>query len=354
MVLDVRNMQRYLRFAALSLRATLLNIPYRIFRLLFTVFWVIWSSIFTIIAAVTWAFLCDTHRSDLPDFIFINDPIFTGVLTSVMTFTVVGVLQRNLSKHNHTMERFNAFSGQCYDFAVLLHTFKVSKKPPSNPQGRTMFEDTIEMTSLIPLVVKHEFRGDYDVNKIKDKCFTKNCRHSVDNLHDDPFLGLMRQINSLLETLKDDQFLTLEEWQECQVRLSSIYGPWGDLSTLRAYSQPEIIKSLLEISLYLWYLFTIPLLVDVYGHNGIWATLVINIFFNGFYIMSNHIRNPFQSSKSSPYLYKSSETASDTVNSTIKAIQSLSKEKPLLRRFTTQKHLLMTRFGPENDQRKGI
>ena len=99
----------------------------------------------------------------------------------------------------------------------------------------------------------------------------------------------MKQIMRQLESLKDDGSLSHEEWQECIVKLSTIYGPWGDISTLREYSRPELISSLLELSLYLWYFTTIPVLIDIYGIQGYWVILVIVTFFNGFYIMSNHI-----------------------------------------------------------------
>ena len=329
--LNLKRWKNYSKYGALGVYKTVKSFPQAVILQFYTLLWCVMSSFFTYVFTLIWAIWCYEYPETLPAKLFSDNSNFLSILTFVMTFTIVGVLQKNLTKHNRATERFNAFCGQCYDMAMVIHTMS---KSADQKQYVEDFEELIELIALIPYMVKHIFRGDFTRKRMLKRCISTTCSDSISRIEmEDPFLTIMKLILQKMEHLKDQKKLSIAEWREMQLKMSTIYGPWGDLSTISSYQDPELIMSLLEFSLYIWYFFQIPQFTHEYGTFGILMTFVVVTFFNGFYCLSNHIRNPFLSSKKSPYLYNDKETTSGSVKLTYNAIMFLIQKKRNLKRF---------------------
>jgi hypothetical protein len=252
--------------------------------------------------------------------------VFTSVINMMMSFAVVGVLQANLARHNAAVERFNAFAGQCYDISLYLHTLYTSKGKEVSREDKNDFEQSIVLVSAIPNSVEHIFREDFDKEKVN---ISSSEKYMFGNHEDmgDYFLDLLQFLSKRLENLKDrnqrkpQEGITSEEWKQSVEKVATIYGPWGDMCTLRGYVKPAIIEHVLRISIFLWYMFTIPLIVDAYRSSYLLIITVTVLFIEGLFSVSNKIENPFISFTNNPYVMSKGETVSLTASATTKQIK---------------------------------
>ena len=294
------------------------------------------STFWELVLCILWAVVCD-RRPDLMPRALRDDATIVGILGFFLTFSVSFVLSTMVSQHFSSIERYNAFCGQCYDFAVLVVNLHNGVRPDikANSDGTT--RRAITTIGMMPYAVKHVLRGTFRVgafqrhphwhSELAKAEFARRYTEANGDRNSDaslPFVILFEMIVADLEALKDQAAFSVQEWVTLSSRLETVWGPWGDMSTRNAYGMPRFIVAFLTATIWLYYVALIPYLVTQVGlSNGIWLTVVIVTIFSGCFDAAFEIRNPFVSARSHPFFFDPSETVTQSAKQTNAIIQRL-------------------------------
>ena len=307
------------------------------------------------ISVVAWTLIISRSRTEPDAFGSVSIGAFPNALSFgteiiptlsfFVTMTVSSVLTSCLSKYSTAMERFNCFSGQCYDLALLLaHLVRTS--PSDDPAlGALSMKGTMQAIGLLPSIVKFHLRGDFNIDEFvgsrsnnkkqdvqpptsvftlfRERYVAAHRAHPEDDTM--PFQIMFELIVHSFEGFKDRGLITEGEWETVTRRLETVYGPWGDMCTKKDYAQPRLIQSFLSSMLYLYYLFLAPYLVATFDSEStaLLAVFVVVFLFSGCYEAAGQIANPYASSKDNPFFFSSNETVTNTAVATRNNINRL-------------------------------
>ena len=347
-----------------------------------TIFSLVLLSLEALVVCVTWACLCE-YVIKFDSRLF--DDTFVGILSFFVTFGIAYFMNLMLTKHAAAIESFNAFSGQCYDFSILLLGMCTSYNQEEKDDELSSVETTLATqivagTAMLSWFLKRQLRDSdnaFDFSKHKGDKSGSNLQYLVDQISEelafksntsymelnkrctfDGSTSMMSEFNdkfrfknlnttggqttqfetmfacilNRLELLKDlrDQNkgvrsgLNTVEWQELVQRTESIWSPYGDMVSQKEYELPNAVRSFYMFLLYAYYILLIPILLTTYGFSiGISMTVLMVVVFTGGFQLSEQISNPYVSVKKNLFFYERSETVSTTCETTSTALVRL-------------------------------
>ena len=234
-----------------------------------------------------------------------------NILTATLGFILPLQLNAALNKNHACLDNYNALCGDVLAFAWECVSLTKGNKVLESKSAE--LKKIFHILVAIPAMVKHHFRGTMDMTRIKtledaklingngaisqqelqalfntiivngDKkgmgevevCFMKLLDYVKDYAGDNPVDPVRR---SLLST-----------WNR-------VYGSWGNISNISAYTPPSIFSYVLDAALFL-YSVMIPLTLYQEGLNAIWMVAIISYFFLGLNIAGKRVGNAFVASE---------------------------------------------------------
>lgn len=234
-----------------------------------------------------------------------------NILTATLGFILPLQLNAALNKNHACLDNYNALCGDVLAFAWECVSLTKGNKVLESKSAE--LKKIFHILVAIPAMVKHHFRGTMDMTRIKtledaklingngaisqqelqalfntiivngDKkgmgevevCFMKLLDYVKDYAGDNPVDPVRR---SLLST-----------WNR-------VYGSWGNISNISAYTPPSIFSYVLDAALFL-YSVMIPLTLYQEGLNAIWMVAIISYFFLGLNIAGKKVGNAFVASE---------------------------------------------------------
>ena len=234
-----------------------------------------------------------------------------NILTATLGFILPLQLNAALNKNHACLDNYNALCGDVLAFAWECVSLTKGNKVLESKSAE--LKKIFHILVAIPAMVKHHFRGTMDMTRITtledaklingngavsqqelqalfntiivngDKkgmgevevCFMKLLDYVKDYAGDNPVDPVRR---SLLST-----------WNR-------VYGSWGNISNISAYTPPSIFSYVLDAALFL-YSVMIPLTLYQEGLNAIWMVAIISYFFLGLNIAGKKVGNAFVASE---------------------------------------------------------
>lgn len=326
---------------------------------------IFWPMMFVLVWGVIFSnsLNADKTSSDLAPVDLLSNETLIGYLAFFVTLTVSSKLSNCLDKYSTGLERYNCFSGQCYDLALLLTNLMASKKheQESRFSDQAMY-NTILSVSRLPLIVKFVLRDDFNledfVNGNKGSRtpqylmdFATDYKVAHRENPDDPtipFQVMFERIISQLEVYKVNTTMSPLEWNSVTRRVETVYGPWGDMVTKDAYKNPRFMQSFMLLLLYMFYASVTPFFIIRFESLG--SAMLVNIvlvfIFSGCYEAASKITNPFESASEYPFFFASYETATAAGEATVCNIERLLKTRTTdsaLRSSSVRSHIASRR-----------
>lgn len=234
-----------------------------------------------------------------------------NILTATLGFILPLQLNAALNKNHACLDNYNALCGDVLAFAWECVSLTKGNKVLESKSAE--LKKIFHILVAIPAMVKHHFRGTMDMTRIKTledaKLINGNGATSQQELQalfntiivngDKKGMGEVEVcFMKLLDYVKDYagdnpvdpvRRSLLSTWNR-------VYGSWGNISNISAYTPPSIFSYVLDAALFL-YSVMIPLTLYQEGLNAIWMVAIISYFFLGLNIAGKKVGNAFVASE---------------------------------------------------------
>jgi len=228
-----------------------------------------------------------------------------GILTGTLAFILPMQLSAALDKNKSGLDNYNQFCAKNLEFAWELSAlYKESKNDKDQQKALQIFNILV----AFPALVKHQFRGTIDFEKMEDEWYQRTGKRSKKFIDSATGIDLKRIFNDKIPSGKDGVkqiFLQLMDYtqeftDESQTDLrspllgtwKSLYSSWVTMVNLNVYKIPAIFTYVLNFALGLYIIF-LPFTIIGQKYNAIWMVSIIGYFFLGLNLAGQTVANAF-------------------------------------------------------------
>lgn len=264
----------------------------------------LWVLVIIIIQCI-WTFIVvETFKPDFATTTFDTSTII-GILTGTLAFILPMQLSTALDKNKSGLDNYNQFCAKNLEFAwELTALYKESKNDKDQQKSLQIFNILV----ALPALVKHQFRGTIDFEKMEDEWYQRFGQNSKRFIDSPTGIDLKRIFNNKIPSNKNGVkqiFLQLMDYtqeftDESQTDLrspllgtwKSLYSSWITMVNLNVYKIPVIFTYVLNFALGLYIAF-LPFTIIGQKYNAIWMVAIVGYFFLGLNLAGREVANAF-------------------------------------------------------------
>ena len=260
-----------------------------------------------IVSAVIWSVIIEVYKLELP-FGTEENNLVISILSGALGFLLSLNLTHYLEQNKQGMEYYETFIDNTYAIAWMVCALedpdekRINVNDDIDKQDLISSEDdyyirlkykTFGILKILPAVLKHVFRGDYNLDNLErtDKDpFVRDVIQELRKMEENdsvtnPVDNLMFLLMLKLKHLKGDITVIHSKWD-------SLYSHYSAISALVSYGTPIIFSYVLVTALG-FYTLLLPLGYSGYSSYNVGITFVIMYFFIGLNSAGKFVRNPF-------------------------------------------------------------
>ena len=259
--------------------------------------------LFIIIIQCIWTYIVvNTFEPDFATTTFDTTTIIT-ILTGTLAFILPMQLSAALDKNKSGLDNYNTFCAKNLEFAWELTALYKESKSNNDQEALQIFNILV----ALPALVKHQFRGTIDFNKMKDEWYKKTGK--TDKFIDSTTGRDLRRIfKENVPSGKDGVkqiFLQLMDYTQeftdgnqtdlrspLLATWKSLYSAWITMVNLNVYNIPSIFTYVLNFALGLYIIF-LPFTIIQQKYNAIWMVAIVGYFFLGLNLAGRAVANAF-------------------------------------------------------------
>tara|TARA_A100001015_G_scaffold191873_1_gene213829 strand:- start:444 stop:1508 length:1065 start_codon:yes stop_codon:yes gene_type:complete len=265
-----------------------------------------------IVIALAWSIIIENYEIDLPYGLDENNLVI-GIISATLGFLLSLNLAHYLEQNRNGMDLYQNYVDNIFGIAWMICTLEdpdddriknnedidnqdlISTEMIKNKYYVRLKYKLFGILKLMPTILKHHFRGDYDLN-------------IMESMEKDPFvidvikdLRNLDKLDNVTSPVDNIMFLLVLKLKHLKGDITVIHGKLDQLyacissiSALVKYSTPIIFSYVLITALVI-YTALLPLGYSGRSWYNVWITFVIMYFFIGLNSAGKFVRNPFVS-----------------------------------------------------------
>lgn len=260
-----------------------------------------------IVSAVIWSIIIEVYKLELPFGVEENNLVIS-ILSGALGFLLSLNLTHYLEQNKQGMEYYETFVDNVYAIAWMICALEDPDEKRIHDNDDIDKQDLISRESdyyirfkyktfgilkILPAVLKHVFRGDYNLDSLESSEKDPFVRDVIKELREieksdkvtNPVDNLMFLLMLKLKHLKGDITVIHSKWD-------ALYSHYSAISALVSYGTPIIFSYVLVTAL-AFYTLLLPLGYSGFSRYNIGITFVIMYFFIGLNSAGKFVRNPF-------------------------------------------------------------
>ena len=286
----------------------------------------------SIILTIIWSLIVSNNDIKMP-WTEKHQSVIFSILTGTLTFLLPLVLSSALERNKNIIKEYNCYNDNVVQLAWEItciggaHQGECDVAAPEDWKNRKA--DIFSVIKILPNMIKHNFRGDFNYEQLKNEKLTYNVRENVISKmkHKDPTgEGPINQIFFVLMIMITDACYLDKEHGHTKLKLlmpvwERTYDAAGYLATFVTWDEPLLF----QFFLYTGFILYIIILPFEFVNGNDW-NVVVSVIIIYFYVSLNSARvimlNPFMSFGEGNNIFLSSSEITRNYTKTVQDIEN--------------------------------